>query len=309
MDHNLAGLAGSITKAASQQTYATIRFLVDRGHVDDAYFTYGYFRWVDDTLDAGQSSLSERISFIARQKSLLYACYRGEPLPDASLEEQMLVELVRRNPQKDSGLASYLRNMMLVMDFDAKRRNRLVSQLELNEYTRWLATAVTEAMHYFIGHDCYAPRDETRYLAVSAAHVAHMLRDTLDDVQAGYYNIPREVLNAHHIAPEDVSHPAYRAWIKGRVHLAREYFAAGKGYLARVQEPRCRLAGFAYTARFEMLLDTLERENFVLRSRYDERKSLAGGLRIGWLALSSMLDLRVPGGLSQPVVSRPVGKL
>ena len=45
-------LASSITKAASKQTYYTIRFLVDRERVDDAYRAYGYFRWVDDVLDA-----------------------------------------------------------------------------------------------------------------------------------------------------------------------------------------------------------------------------------------------------------------
>ena len=44
--------ASSITKAASKQTYYTIRFLVDRERVDDAYRAYGYFRWVDDVLDA-----------------------------------------------------------------------------------------------------------------------------------------------------------------------------------------------------------------------------------------------------------------
>ena len=44
--------ASSITKAASKQTYYTIRFLVDRERVDDAYRAYAYFRWVDDVLDA-----------------------------------------------------------------------------------------------------------------------------------------------------------------------------------------------------------------------------------------------------------------
>ena len=126
----------------------------------------------------------------------------------------MLVELVRRKHGYEQRLAAYLRNMMQVMEFDARRRGRLISQAELNEYTRWLAMAVTEAMHYFIGHDAYAPQDETRYLAVSAAHIIHMLRDTYDDVQAGYYNIPREVLEANHIEPQDVHSEAYRAWVK-----------------------------------------------------------------------------------------------
>jgi hypothetical protein len=48
----LNNLASLITKAASKQTYNTIRFLADRERVDDAYQTYGYFRWVDDILDA-----------------------------------------------------------------------------------------------------------------------------------------------------------------------------------------------------------------------------------------------------------------
>ncbi len=63
--------------------------------------------------------------------------------------------------------------MMLVMNFDVRRRGTLISQVQLNEYTRWLAIAVTEAMHYFIGRGAFAPRDETRYLAVSAAHITH----------------------------------------------------------------------------------------------------------------------------------------
>lgn len=304
MDPNQSQLAASITKVASKQTYTTIRFLVDRGRVDDAFRTYGYFRWVDDTLDTVSSSAAGCSAFIARQRSLLEACTRGAPPQDVTIEETMLVELVRRNPQKDGGLQSYLRNMMLVMEFDARRRGRLISQAELNDYTRWLSTAVTEAMHYFIGHDRYSPQDETRYLAVSAAHITHMLRDTLDDVQAGYYNIPREVLEAHQITPQDVHNAAYRAWVKGRVRLAREYFEAGRAYLTRVEDPRCRLAGFAYTARFEWLLDTIQREGYFLRPQYGERKSLGSGLRMAWLTLSAMIDLRGVGALPQPVVSR-----
>ena len=68
MNHSLASL---ITKAASKQTYYTIRFLVDRPRVEDAYRTYGYFRWVDDVIDEPTCSESVRKAFIERQKSLL----------------------------------------------------------------------------------------------------------------------------------------------------------------------------------------------------------------------------------------------
>lgn len=317
MNQIITSPASSITKAASKQTYYTIRLLVDRTRVDDAYRAYAYFRWVDDVLDADSGSgpvlseveASERRVFLERQKFLLEKCYRGEAPRDLNIQEKMLVELVQRDREKNSGLQTYLRKMMLVMNFDARRRGRLISQVELNEYTYWLASAVTEALHYFIGRDGFVPYDETRYLAVSAAHIIHMLRDTFDDVQSGYFNIPREVLEANHIRPQDVHSKAYRIWVRSRVGLAREYFEAGRGYFARVQNPRCRLAGFAYIARFEWLLDTIEREDFYLRSEYNERKRVGTGLRMSWLVLLSMINLRGVGALSRPVVSHPPGKV
>jgi phytoene/squalene synthetase len=141
------------------------------------------------------------------------------------------------------------------------------------------------------------------------AHIAHMLRDTFDDTQLGYYNIPREVLEETRIGLQDVWSNAYRDWVKGRVQLAREYFGAGKDYFARVENPRCRLACYAYVARFEWLLDTIENEGYRLRPQYTERKSMGTGLRMSWLTLSSALSARRIHTLSQPTVARPIGKL
>ena len=305
--------ASSITKAASKQTYYTIRFLADRDRVEDAYRAYGYFRWVDDILDRRESQGSrdeaaKRITFLERQRALLEKCFRGGSFPDITIEERMLVALAQKYDEKSSRLQSYLDNMMQVMNFDMRRRGRLISQFELNEYTRWLATAVTEAIHYFIGHNGYTPCDETRYLAVSAAHITHMLRDTFEDAQVGYYNIPCEVIESNHISPLDVQTDAYRAWVKSRVQLARDYFKAGRAYFARVENLRCRLACFAYIARFEWLLDTIEREGYRLRPQYPERKSTRIGLWISWLTLSSMVMLRGKNPLDQPVFPHAQGK-
>jgi len=297
MDHNLNyshSLAATITKAASKQTYYTIRLFVDRDRVADAYRAYGYFRWVDDVLDAevprgDDTGLRlEKIAFVNRQKSLLEACYRGETPEGLCAEEQMLVELVRNDTEKNSGLQSYLRNMMAVMLFDAERRGQVISQAELSGYSRALGVAVTEALYYFIGHDDPSPCHEARYLAVTAAHITHMLRDTIEDAEAGYFNIPREYLQTRGIAPQDVNSQAYREWVCGRVQLARLYFKEGRECTAQVKNLRCRLAGFAYTARFEWMLRAIERDHYCLRSEYPERKSLRAGLWMGWLTLSSM---------------------
>ena len=42
---------------------------------------------------------------------------------------------------------------MAVMEFDAGRRGRLISDTELDRYSQLLAGAVMDAIGYFIGHD------------------------------------------------------------------------------------------------------------------------------------------------------------
>jgi phytoene/squalene synthetase len=285
-----AALAESITWTASKQTFYIIRCLVDRGRIPDAYRTYAYFRWVDDRLDEEQSSLAERMAFVERQQAIMESLYRREAPVNLTPEERMVAELVRSDGEPNSGLQVYVRNMMAVMVFDAQRRGRLISQSELNEYSRWLAMAVTEAMHYFIGHDGLSPKTETRYLAVTAAHIVHMLRDTRQDIAAGYINIPREFLESHALAPEAVDSPPYRLWVRSRVELARAYFKAGEIYLAQVENPRCRLAGYSYMARFTGTLDAIERNGYRLEANYAGGKRPGAALHIGWSVLALVLS-------------------
>ena len=283
------GLASAITRAASTQTYYTIRLLVDPPRVDDAYRAYAYFRWVDDVLDAVQSpgwagadvDRAERARFLDRQKALLAACLRGAETGEVDRHEAMLVELIRHAGASDPRLGAYLRSMMLVMEFDVGRRGRNISQQELDDYTRSHAIADTEAMHYFIGNGAAAPDDETRYMAVRGAHIVHMLRDTFVDVRAGYFNVPREILEGYSIGPEDVRCDAYRAWVRDRVRLARTSFDAGKTYFAGLHSRRHRLAGLLYMARFEWLIDTLERNRFTLQAEYPGRRHPATVVRTG----------------------------
>ncbi len=282
--------SASITWAASKQTYSTIRFLVDRDRVRDAYRAYGYFRWVDDRLDQGALDLPARTAFVGRQQMLIDRCYRNNWPDHVANEEQLLVDLIHSDTGPNSGLQSYIRNMMAVMAFDAERRGRLISAAELSQYTRWLTIAVTEAMHYFIGHGSWSPQGEARYLAVASAHITHMLRDTLEDVEAGYFNIPREIVEAHRIDPRDVSSAPYQEWIRSRVHLARSLFHGGREYLSQVESLRHRLAAYAYIARFEVVLDAIEREGYQLRAAYPERKSLASSAKMGHSVLTQAFN-------------------
>ncbi len=299
-------LATIITKSASKQTYYTIRLLADRGRAEDAYRAYAYFRWVDDIIDDCGRQFEDRIVFTNRQKSLLDSCYRGEVLDDLCAEEHMLVDLVRNDSEKNSGLQTYLRNMMDVMQFDAWRRGRVISQSELLEYSRKLARAVTEALYYFIGHDDPPPCQEERYVAVTAAHITHMLRDAMEDSDNGYYNIPREIVSARGVSPRDITNPIYREWVCSRVKQARELFKLGRECTSKVKNLRCRLAGFAYITRFEWMLNTIERDQYCLRAEYPERKRLRTGLSMAWSTFTAMLNSLRLRSEPRKVVSQPV---
>jgi phytoene/squalene synthetase len=162
---------------------------------------------------------------------------------------------------------------MAVMGFDVQRRGRFVSQVELDAYTHWLAVAVTEVLHHCIGHNDFSTHDGFRYQAVTGAHITHMLRDALEDAEVGYYNLPRELMTARTITPRDVKSKAFRDYVKERVQAARLCFKTGRDYIARVENLRCRIAGYAYIRRFEIVLDCIEREDCLLRAYYPERKT------------------------------------
>jgi phytoene/squalene synthetase len=279
-----AALAVSITKNGSRQTYFIIRWLVDRDLAEDAFRAYAYYRWLDDVVDVTLATRDQSLALVEQQRALMERAYQGDVPQGLAPEEELLVSLIRRDRRVHGGLESYLRNMMAVLEFDARRRGRLISGDELAGYTRSLSLAVTDGLSYFIGHRHHYPQSPARYLAVAAAHISHMLRDAVGDLEAGYYNIPAEVLEAQRISPADVAAPAYRQWVLERVELARHHFREGKRYISRLTHLRSRLAGYAYCARFESLLDTIEGDGFLLRPDYKNARGPASRRKTSNLA-------------------------
>jgi phytoene/squalene synthetase len=297
----IAELARAITRASSKQTYYTARLMVDKDLVDDFCRAYAYFRWADDVVDAPASTNcsstlgDERISFIRRQRALIDRLYGNEPSDDLTPEEAIIADLIgndradRRNPASSSGLQSFIRNMFAVIEFDAYRKGQLVSEQELTWYSNCLAQAVVDGLQYFVGNGHPYPITEDRCLAAIAAHIAHMLRDMVQDVTDGYINIPYEYLEMHGIDPEDVDSPPFRAWVQEQVEQVRRYFDEGKRYLDRLDVLRCKIVGYWYCTRFEGVLDAIERDGYVLRAAYNERHKLTTWIQIARVAVSVTL--------------------
>ena len=268
-------LARNITRSSSKQSYYTACLLVDKDLVDDCCRAYGYFRWADDVIDLNSLQKEERIAFIIRQKELIEQAYRGEILSDLCPEEEIVADLIRHDREENSGLRSFIRNFMAILEFDAQRKERPINQQELTWYSDCLGRAVTDAIQYFVRNGYPYPDDPNRYLAATAAHITHMLRDLVSDLDEGYINIPREYLEEHSFNPREVESPPMRAWVKARVQLARQYFQEGKRYLDQLDVLRCKIAGYWYCVRFECVLDAIEKDGYILRADYKERRKFS----------------------------------
>ena len=285
MSEDTANLARFITFSSSKQSYYTARLLVDSDLVDDCHRAYAYFRGVDDVVDVSSKSMEERVTFIERQRILINQLYANIRPGDLTPEEEIIADLISHDRGDDSGLRSFINNFFAIIEFDAYRKGRLITQGELTWYSDCLGKAVTDAIQYFIRNGHPYPANEAHYKAATAAHITHMLRDMYMDIAEGYINIPQEYLEANNLTPDDVNSPLFRAWVKERVILARRFIFEGKGYLDELDVLRCKIAGYWYCARFEVVLDTIEGDGYNLREQYAERNKIATWLKMAWLGI------------------------
>ena len=293
MKNSSAALARSITQSSSKQSYTIARLLADRDLVDDCLRAYAYFRWADDVIDISSQSAEERLAFIRGQRQLVNCLYEGQRPDDLSPEEEMLADLIAHDQGENSGLQSFIRCFVEVLEFDAGRKGGLINQDELTWYSHCLGKAVTDAIQYFIGNRHAYAESQCRYLAATAAHVTHMLRDMTEDLSEGFVNIPEEWLADHgfgcdtqDVSPSILDDPDFRDWVQSQVALARAYFREGKSYLDGLDVLRCKIAAYWYCTRFECVLDAIESDGYVLRRGYHERRKLSTKLKMGWLAVS-----------------------
>lgn len=285
-----ADLARVITQASSKQSYYTARLMVDQDLEIDCYRAYAYFRWVDDVVDIKCLNREARLAFIRRQKDLVERLYCAEYPPDLTPEEEIIADLIHNDRGECYRLRSYIRNFLAIIEFDADRKGRLITQSELNWYANTLGKAVTDGIQYFVCNGHRYPESENRYLAATGAHVVHMLRDLLEDVPEGYINIPAEEITTHNIDIQKPESEPFRTWVKSRVELARQYFAEGKKYLDELSVLRCRIVGYWYCARFETLLDTIEADGYVLKPSYPKPKKVVTWLKFAGIALNQVRE-------------------
>lgn len=272
-------LAKSIVKASSLQTYYTIKLLADPPLIYEAYKAYAYFRWLDDQIDKNITTKNKRLNFIKRQKKIIENAYNNHHQPGLTPEEKIVAELIDKDNNPHSKLGSFIYNFFSIIEFDAYRKGKYISRKELNWYSKTLGIAVTDCIQHFIGHDTKYSGSKYQYFAATGAHIVHMLRDYSEDIPEGFINIPKEYLNKYKIKINDIKNPAFRAWVKERVLLARKNFNLGKRYIEEIPVLRCKIAAYWYCSRFEWLIGKIEKDNFILRNNYNSNLNKIAPLR------------------------------
>jgi phytoene/squalene synthetase len=277
-------LAQNLTRQSSLQTYWTIKLLVDRPLVNHAFKAYAYFRWLDDQIDQTGKTKVERQEIINHHKKIIHACYSNRPLLHLSLHEQLLSSLIASDPRPNSKLHSFITNFFAIIEFDAKRQGKPVSQTELSWYTDTLAKAVTDGIEHFVNHHYSYPDGPGHYRAAIGAHLTHMLRDLSEDYDQGYFNLPSGL-----IKPYGSGSPALNQWVKTKVKTARNHFYHGKNYIRRLPVLRGKLAASWYCCRFEAILTQIESDHYRLRPTYRRRFNLIQYLNIIILAVTVII--------------------
>ncbi len=273
-------LAQTITKKSSIQTYYTIKLLFDKPLVNDGYKAYAYFRWIDDQVDVFIKGDQVRHEFIQRQRNIIEATYNQIAISDLTPEEEMIVELIKTEPSRDSRLASYILNLFNIIEFDVYRKGKLITEKELDWYSESLGKSVTDCIAHFIDHDKTYPNTANKYDAATASHVIHMLRDYQEDLADGFMNIPKEYLDENKIQPTDIKNQVLKEWVKMRIEEAKQKFISGREYINQIPSLRSKIAATLYCVRFEWLMTEYEKNNYNLDTKLSHRNNLVSYLRM-----------------------------
>ena len=165
---------------------------------------------VDEDPDAGRA-----LAVLAGHRDLVARVYAGVPIADAlDGPARFAVPFLVWDREQGSRLRTGVERLLASMEFDARRRGRVLDAAALAAYERDLGATITCNLVRLIAPTVALPAE---FVAIaSAAYLqADALIDLRHDLALGIVNISREDLARHAIAP-DPAEPGLREWIAER---------------------------------------------------------------------------------------------
>jgi len=287
IDNTLVAQATATTKQHNPTAYLLSNLLHDKGMTPIFCLVYAYFRWLDDYIDeSGTESFLCR-QMVASQKELLVEAYSDPRMSASSIRESMLVTVANFDKSRRMLLKTSIFDMFSALECDSYRRGTVVSSKELAQYSYWLGRSYTKALQACIAYPYEYPDHGYKYYAGVGAHITHIVRDLFEDLAMGYINISKEDIRRYSIDIRCPTATSLRAWTQKTVLSARKYLNWGKLYLNTLPIFRCRLMGYLYCSRYEMVLDAIEDANYDLSMNRSE--SVRKG-KYYWQAISNAIS-------------------
>lgn len=198
--HTAFNLAENIAKSKSPKAKFILDLIVEKNIRGYLNLCYAYLRWVDDFVDNPQNNITEKISFVGRQKRLIDDFCLSKQAAQISIEESFLFHFIKfALSRQKTFLIDALKMMVHTIEMDALRleHNGVYDKEEMKSYIEKNSKAFFDIITWFVAPD--NPYTSQNIYCGKFATRLFMLRDFEDDVKIGLINITKEDLELYEL--------------------------------------------------------------------------------------------------------------
>ena len=183
---------------------------------------YAYLRCFDDILDVGRDEATS-LELMAAQRGIMAAAYEeGSEPEDPVSPARYGLPFFAWDRARGAPLRAQFESFLDTMEFDIRRRGRVPSAAELDDYVLTTGRAFLRCLAYFATGKPEMPAS-CLDLGSRAYLYADALMDLEEDLAVGLINIPPEVIEDHAIDLEEPEAGLAR-WRPVRAGEVLEYF-------------------------------------------------------------------------------------
>lgn len=228
-----------------------------------ALWSYAYLRCVDDVVDA-ESKVEQSLELVAAQKEFIQEVYDGRnDGHDLDAPARYGYPFFAWDRDNGAPLRAHVEAVLNTIDFDLRRRERVLSEAELDAYMLEIGRPFFRYVAYFASGTAEVPLacldpGSRAYLYADA------LMDLEEDLAVGLINVPAEAIAEYSIDLENPG-PGLERWRPVRIDEVLGYFREAQTSVDRIENRKVRLLYRFYLAR--------KKRRFL---RYLRRSGLAG---------------------------------
>jgi phytoene/squalene synthetase len=195
----VAEFAKNIARKDQPKASRILDFLIDKPKRDYLNLCFTYLRWTDDIVDNPELPVEQKKKFIEHQKDLISLSISKESFKPSGIEEACLFYFAEYAISVNNIiLLDEVKNMVEAMCMDVKRLegSGIFSNEELEHYINLMSKSIFTILYNFIAFPGFEYRKEF-YLGSKFNTIALMIRDLVEDINAGFINIPEEDINRY----------------------------------------------------------------------------------------------------------------